>query len=315
MHMESLVDLLTTSSSLTPAMQETGLAILKEVVTTVQFPEDQPVDGTDCREWLRTGVPKMVIHLMTATSSNDSIVLECLNIAIVFLERGKAAAQAAFYRLLTCDSSKSQLFQKLRDRLVRGERGLKIFHDTFLRLSGELASQCMAANKLLTIEGVEQLTRADRLVQSFLGSYPQEVLRFLQLLCEGHNREMQEYMRFQGKTSVDLVTCAADFVAACSRHMHPASIDFAIQCVDSLIEFVQNPCYGNQRALVDTQVTCGRAGGSARGAEGWVTVGGARQRVQRLAPGVSFQRITACAATRRLRSPAVPAMGLPSGAC
>ena len=36
--------------------------------------------------------------------------------------------------------------------------------------------------------------------------------------------------------------------------MHPASIGFATQCVDSLIEFVQNPCYGNQRALVDTQL-------------------------------------------------------------
>jgi hypothetical protein len=36
--------------------------------------------------------------------------------------------------------------------------------------------------------------------------------------------------------------------------MHPASISMANQCVATLIEFVQNPCYPNQRALVDTQL-------------------------------------------------------------
>ena len=220
----------------------------------MQFSDDVPPEGADPREWLRTGVPKMVMQLMTAPWSNDSIVLECLHIANVFLERGHRPAQDAFYALLTKGESKVPLFQKLRDRLVRGERGLSIFHKTFLRLSTELSSQCTARGQVLTIAGIKEITCADRLVQSFLGSYPVEVLRFLQLLCEGHNRDMQEYMRFQGKTSIDMVTCASDFVAACSRYMHPASIGFANQCVDSLIEFVQNPCYRNQRALVDTQL-------------------------------------------------------------
>ena len=253
-HMESLVDLITQARSLTPEMLATGLGILHSLVKDIDFPTTEEQETKDGRDWLRHGVPRMVIHLMTAPSSTDAIVLECLRIGIVLLERGQKPAQQAFYLLLTQAEGKSDLLQTLRDRLVRGERGLKIFHDTFMRLSTELRSQCVAQNKSLTIAGVAQLTRADRLVQSFLGSYPEEVLRFLQLLCEGHNRQMQEYMRHQGKTSIDMVTCAADFLGACSRHMHPASIGFATQCVDSLIEFVQNPCYGNQRALVDTQL-------------------------------------------------------------
>jgi hypothetical protein len=253
-HMESLVDLLTTSRSLTSSMLETGLSVLRRVVTNVRFPDEHEHESLNPREWLRIGVPKMVLHLMTVPTSTDAIVLECLNIAISLLERGGRAAQNAFYKLLTSGESKTPLFQVLRDRLVRGERGLKIFYDTFMRLSADLGSQCAASNRLLTIQAIEELTRADRLVQSFLGSYPKEVLRFLQLLCEGHNREMQEYMRYQGKTSIDMVTSAADFLAACSRHMHPASIELAIQCVDSLVEFIQNPCYRNQRALVDTQL-------------------------------------------------------------
>jgi hypothetical protein len=65
---------------------------------------------------------------------------------------------------------------------------------------------------------------------------------------------MQEFLRAQGKTSIDMVTCAADFVTACSRYMNPCSIEFGMQCVDTLIELVQKPCYRNQRLLVDTQL-------------------------------------------------------------
>jgi CRP-like cAMP-binding protein len=253
-HLESLVDLMTTCESLTAEMQQTGLLIIGKVVKSVKFLDDGVEDRKEQRDWLHTGVPKMLVRLITAASSNDSIVRECLKIAIEFLESGKRPAQDAFYTLLTSTTSEVSLFQKLRDRLVRGERGLGIYQATFLRLSQELHSQCSTLGKVLTIEGVRRLTQADRLVQSFLGSYPEEVLRFLQLLCEGHNKDMQEYMQYQGKTSVDMVSCAADFVAACSRHMHPASISFANQCVQTLIEFVQNPCYRNQRALVDTQL-------------------------------------------------------------
>jgi len=253
-HLESLVDLLTTCESLSAAMQQTGLSILGKVVKGVKFDHEGVVDGKNRREWLRAGVPKMLVHLITAASSNDSIVLECLKIGIEFLESGKRPAQDAFYKLLTSSTSEVSLFQKLRDRLVRGERGLGIYQATFMRLSQELHSQCSTLGKVLTIEGVRRLTQADRLVQSFLGSYPEQVLRFLQLLCEGHNKEMQDYMHSQGKTSVHMVSCAADFAAACSRHMHPASISMANQCVATLIEFVQNPCYPNQRALVDTQL-------------------------------------------------------------
>jgi hypothetical protein len=65
---------------------------------------------------------------------------------------------------------------------------------------------------------------------------------------------MQEFMRHQGGTSVDLVTFTADFLSSVSRYIHPASVRLACQCIDTLIEFVQNPCYANQRALVDTQL-------------------------------------------------------------
>lgn len=102
--------------------------------------------------------------------------------------------------------------------------------------------------------GVEKIILEDRASAGFLGSYANEILRFLQLLCEGHNRDLQEYVRFQGRTSTDLVTCTADFLAVSSRFSCPATIDLVIQCVDTLIEFVQNPCYSNQKGLVDTQL-------------------------------------------------------------
>ena len=50
------------------------------------------------------------------------------------------------------------------------------------------------------------------------------------------------------------MTFTADFLSSVSRYIHPASVRLACQCIDTLIEFVQNPCHANQRALVDTQL-------------------------------------------------------------
>lgn len=257
-HLKSLVELLSSPASLTDSLRQTGLAILRRVVETVPFPDEEPVQGGGSAgargEWLRAGVPKMIIALVSSASSSDTIVLESLSIGIILLERGKRRAQDAFYSLFR-SNNKANLFQNIRDRLVRAERGLATFQATFQKKAREL-EELIKEDKdhALTIAGVQEIAQEDRWCRSFVGSHPEEVLRFLQLLCEGHNKKMQEYLQHQGKTSIDLVTCAADFLAAASRHIHPASIRLVIQCVDTLVEVVQNPCRTNQLVLMDTQL-------------------------------------------------------------
>ena len=70
-------------------MQQTGLLIIGKVVKSVKFLDDGVEDRKEQRDWLHTGVPKMLVRLIIAASSNYSIVRECLKIAIEFLESGK----------------------------------------------------------------------------------------------------------------------------------------------------------------------------------------------------------------------------------
>ncbi|KAJ1490986.1 hypothetical protein T484DRAFT_3262606 [Baffinella frigidus] len=253
MHMEALVNLLGSNHELAAPLRQTGLRLIRNVVEAIPFPEPPSADVADTRDWLRTGVPRMVITLMSSKKCEDETLHECLQIAISILDKGQRRAQAAFYSLMT-EGGHNRLLISLREHLVRAEQGLVTYMDTFYRLAGTYATQCDRRGYALSISGLEDLARSDVWCRQLVGAHAGEVLRFLQLLCEGHNREMQEYMRKQGGTSVDLVTFTADFLASVSRCIHPGSVRLASQCIDTLIEFVQNPCYANQRALVDTQL-------------------------------------------------------------
>ncbi|KAJ1486377.1 RyR and IP3R homology associated-domain-containing protein [Baffinella frigidus] len=81
------------------------------------------------------------------------------------------------------------------------------------------------------------------------------VLRFLHLLCEGHNLEMQDFLRFQpgAPRSIDLVFAAADAVVAATPFITPLIVDTVDTALLAIAEFVQSPCRRNQvRVLVDS---------------------------------------------------------------
>ena len=256
-HMKSLVELLS-SNEVSKNLRQTGLSILIQVMNAISYPSrDEIVEAGDQIKWLTEGVARMVINLIAdsdhVSTDDDDIVSESLGVGIILLEKGKRHAQDEFYSLFK-GSENQQLFHAFRERLVRAERGISAFYAAFHRVGQEMGEECSAHGHVLTVAGVKNIITQDRACMGFVGSHANEILRFLQLLCEGHNKDMQEYVRFQGRTSTDLVTCTADFLAVMSRHSCPATIELTNQCVDTLIEFVQNPCYSNQKGLVDTQL-------------------------------------------------------------
>ena len=70
------------------------------------------------------------------------------------------------------------------------------------------------------------------------------VLRMLQLLCEGHNSTLQDYMCSQPNepTNVDLVVEVYHLFENLQRQLDATNIDQLLQCVSTITEFVQ----GNQ---------------------------------------------------------------------
>ncbi|XP_075257500.1 ryanodine receptor 2-like isoform X3 [Convolutriloba macropyga] len=107
-------------------------------------------------------------------------------------------------------------------------------------------------------------------------SFTTKLFRFLQLLCEGHNADWQNYLRVQeGNTSsVNLINASVDYLVRLQESMsdfywHYSSIEgidtrgreaFMVailvgkQVFASLTEMIQGPCTGNQLALTHSRL-------------------------------------------------------------
>lgn len=84
-------------------------------------------------------------------------------------------------------------------------------------------------------------------------------IRFLQLLCEGHYLEMQNYLRDQHLQEIaqnkrDFVDTSSRLLGSFIKINNEMSIDLGIQIIDFLVELVQGPCTENQEKLVNCKV-------------------------------------------------------------
>eukprot|EP00918_Siedleckia_nematoides_P083659 GHVU01183372.1.p1 GENE.GHVU01183372.1~~GHVU01183372.1.p1 ORF type:complete len:1551 (-),score=325.07 GHVU01183372.1:746-4819(-) len=103
-----------------------------------------------------------------------------------------------------------------------------------------------------------------------------KLFRFLQLLCEGHNLEFQNYLRTQAgnTTTVNVVICTVDYLLRVQESImdfywhysgrdtiDPAgkdsfcrAIKVAAQVFAAITEYIQGPCLGNQLALAHSRL-------------------------------------------------------------
>jgi hypothetical protein len=106
----------------------------------------------------------------------------------------------------TREGSAADFFGALRDRMVRAERALPAFQSLFWERARELGLACAQRGQAPTLIGVEAVCARGRAGRTLAGSHACEVMLLLQQLCEGHNQQMQEFLRQQGPGSVDLVS-------------------------------------------------------------------------------------------------------------
>lgn len=68
-----------------------------------------------------------------------------------------------------------------------------------------------------------------------------KVLRILQLFTEGHNLNMQTYMKVQvnGRTNYDMLSTIVDLLEVCHRNLNVNTYMICKQCLETLIDFVQ----------------------------------------------------------------------------
>eukprot|EP00004_Rigifila_ramosa_P007532 TRINITY_DN1851_c0_g1_i3.p1 TRINITY_DN1851_c0_g1~~TRINITY_DN1851_c0_g1_i3.p1 ORF type:complete len:2531 (+),score=660.03 TRINITY_DN1851_c0_g1_i3:1073-7594(+) len=83
-----------------------------------------------------------------------------------------------------------------------------------------------------------------------------DIVRVLQLLCEGHNSEMQNYLREQADNvqSFNLVSETVEYLLQLERYIGPPTISLCSQLFAAVTEFCQGPCRGNQSAAVRAKI-------------------------------------------------------------
>uniref|UniRef100_A0A665VDB3 Ryanodine receptor 2b (cardiac) n=1 Tax=Echeneis naucrates TaxID=173247 RepID=A0A665VDB3_ECHNA len=103
-----------------------------------------------------------------------------------------------------------------------------------------------------------------------------DLFRFLQLLCEGHNSDFQNYLRTQSgnNTTVNIIISTVDYllriqesisdfywyysgkdvIDAHGQHNFSKAIKVAKQVFNTLTEYIQGPCTGNQQSLAHSRL-------------------------------------------------------------
>ncbi|XP_023394267.1 inositol 1,4,5-trisphosphate receptor type 3 [Pteropus vampyrus] len=240
------------------------------------------IAATQCR-LDKEGATKLVCDLITSTK-NEKIFQESIGLAIRLLDGGNTEIQKSFYNLMTSDKKSERFFKVLHDRMKRAQQETK---STVAVNMSDLGSQpredrepadptaksrvasfsmpgssslYSLSPSLRRAHEVGERVQSNEMGMSVLIMQP--ILRFLQLLCENHNRDLQNFLRCQNnKTNYNLVCETLQFLdimcgsttgglGLLGLYINEDNVGLVIQTLETLTEYCQGPCHENQTCIV-----------------------------------------------------------------
>uniref|UniRef100_A0A8U8BW08 Inositol 1,4,5-trisphosphate receptor n=1 Tax=Geospiza parvula TaxID=87175 RepID=A0A8U8BW08_GEOPR len=232
----------------------------------------------------REGATKLVADLIMNTK-NEKIFQESILLAIRLLDGGNTEIQKSFYNLMTSDKKSEKFFKVLHDRMKKAQQETKstvsvnmsdignkpredkdepdpgtkgTWQYTFL-LPGTPTRYPMAVGFRKGHEPGEQGQNNEMGVTVLI---MEPILRFLQLLCENHNRDLQNFLRCQNnKTNYNLVCETLQFLdimcgsttgglGLLGLYINEYNVALITQTLETLTEYCQGPCHENQSCIV-----------------------------------------------------------------
>ncbi|XP_041645474.1 ryanodine receptor 2 [Cheilinus undulatus] len=206
------------------------------------------------------GASEMVLQIISASKgAMGCMIAPTLKLGIAILNGGNAAVQ-----------------QKMLDYL-REKRDVCFFQS----MAG-----LMLSCSVLDLNAFERQNKAEGLGMAMDESSGEKVMpdkditcdlfRFLQLLCEGHNSDFQNYLRTQtgNNTTVNIIISTVDYLLRVQESISDfywyfsgkdvidehgqqnfsKAIDVAKQVFNTLTEYIQGPCTGNQQSLAHSRL-------------------------------------------------------------
>nr|XP_033809939.1 ryanodine receptor 1 isoform X2 [Geotrypetes seraphini] len=127
---------------------------------------------------------------------------------------------------------------------------------------------------MVTEEGTSFCELSEKVMADDL--FTQDLFRFLQLMCEGHNNDFQNYLRTQtgNTTTINIIICTVDYLLRLQESISDfywyysgkdvideqgkrnfsKAMAVAKQVFNSLTEYIQGPCTGNQQSLAHSRL-------------------------------------------------------------
>nr|XP_042714042.1 LOW QUALITY PROTEIN: inositol 1,4,5-trisphosphate receptor type 3 [Chrysemys picta bellii] len=255
-----------------------------EIVDTTGGGQDQDwsvIAAIQCR-LDREGATKLVSDLIMNTK-NEKIFQESILLAIRLLDGGNTEIQKSFYNLMTSNKKCEKFFKVLHDRMKKAQQETKSIvsvnmsdignkpredkdipdpgtkgRGTFM-LSHAPSRHPMAIGFRKGHDTGER-SQSNEMGMSILIMEP--ILRFLQLLCENHNRDLQNFLRCQNnKTNYNLVCETLQFLdimcgsttgglGLLGLYINECNVALITQTLETLTEYCQGPCHENQSCIV-----------------------------------------------------------------
>ncbi|KAI7798187.1 putative inositol 1, partial [Triplophysa rosa] len=215
----------------------------------------------------REGGTKLFIDLITSTK-NEKIFQESIQFAISLLEGGNTEIQNSFYKLMMGDNKSEKFFKVLNDRMTNAR--LEVKSNISVNV-GEMSHKAKD-EKDLEPGGVPSFGQPEQTPQPEQQEVDTEmgpsvtimkpILRFLQLLCENHNLDLQNFLRCQtNKTNYNLVCETLQFLdimcgsttgglGLLGLYINENNVELITQTLETLTEYCQGPCQENQTCIV-----------------------------------------------------------------
>uniref|UniRef100_A0A4W4FT30 Inositol 1,4,5-trisphosphate receptor n=1 Tax=Electrophorus electricus TaxID=8005 RepID=A0A4W4FT30_ELEEL len=221
----------------------------------------------------REGSTKLFTDLIMSTK-NDKIFQESIQLAICLLEGGNTEIQNSFYKLMMGDNKSEKFFKVLNDRMKTAQIDVKA---TVSVSVGEMSHKAKTekdlgvpsfghkASPALGHSLAHPLHVEQQEMQTEMGpsvTIMKPILRFLQLLCENHNQDLQNFLRCQNnKTNYNLVSETLQFLdimcgsttgglGLLGLYINECNVGLITQTLETLTEYCQGPCHENQTCIV-----------------------------------------------------------------
>uniref|UniRef100_A0A8C5P7S0 Inositol 1,4,5-trisphosphate receptor n=1 Tax=Leptobrachium leishanense TaxID=445787 RepID=A0A8C5P7S0_9ANUR len=218
----------------------------------------------------REGATKLVSDLIMSTK-NDKIFQESILLAIRLLDGGNTEIQNSFYNLMKGDNKSEKFFKVLNERIKSAQQEIKStmsvnMSDLGASERGTQSPMTSASPRALASGSVRKGHEGgDRGESGEVGPVVlimEPILRFLQLLCENHNPDLQNFLRNQNnKTNYNLVCETLQFLdimcgsttgglGLLGLYINEKNVALIIQTLETLTEYCQGPCHENQSCIV-----------------------------------------------------------------